>query len=126
VTPGIAARPASINLVRTNADGSGGTMISDHCDFEEFVLQTDGRNFDDIITMADREATEAERRFYHSSVADGDKLLCGQQYAECLKGFITFMRYGIKPACLDPVTLLHFDRIREEALQVKRPSDTRH
>ena len=101
-------------------------MISDHCDFEEFALQADGRNFDDIITMADREATEAERRFYHSSIVDSDKLLCGQQYAECLKGFITFLRYGIKPAGLDPETLLHFDRIREDALQVKRPSDTRH
>ena len=94
-------------------------MISDHCSFDEFVSVADKWTYQDIITRADREATEAERRFYHPGVSnDDERKLCGQEYAERLKGFITFMRYGIKPSRLNPEVLLHFDRIREEARQI--------
>jgi len=95
-------------------------MISDSCDFEEFVAVADKWEYQDIITRADREATEAERRFYHSNTPEGEKMLCGQEYAKCLKGFIAFMRYGIKPSRLDPEALMHFSRIREEAMQTMR------
>jgi hypothetical protein len=101
-------------------------MISDRCDFEEFVAVANEWNYQDIITNADREATEAERRFYHSNVSENEKALCGHDYAECLKGFIAFMRYGIKPTRLDPKTLQHFARIREEAMQIKPPSHLQH
>jgi hypothetical protein len=95
-------------------------MISDRCDFEEFVAVANEWNYQDIITNADREATEAQRRFYHSSASDNEKALCGQTYAECLKGFIAFMRYGIKTTRLDPEVLQHFDRIREAEFQTER------
>ena len=61
-------------------------MISDRCDFEEFVAVANEWNYQDIITNADREATEAERRFYHSNVSENEKALCGHDYAECLRG----------------------------------------
>ena len=95
-------------------------MISDSCDFKEFISLADKWNYQDIITRADREATEAERRFYHSNAPQEEKTLCGQEYAECLKGFIAFMRYGIKPSRLNSEALLHFSRIREEAMQTMR------
>ena len=96
-------------------------MISDRCSFEEFVSVADQWDYQDIITRADREATEAERRYYHSNAAEDVKTLSGQEYAECLKGFIAFMRYGIKPSRVDPEILLHFSHIREEAMETIRP-----
>ncbi len=93
-------------------------MISDRCDFEEFVSIADKWEYQDIITRADREATEAERRYYHSTTPENEKAHCGQEYAERLKGFIAFMRYGVKPSRLNPEVLLHFGRIREEARQM--------
>jgi hypothetical protein len=96
-------------------------MISDRCDFDDFVRKADGCDYDDLIAMADREATEAERRRYLSRCSDEEKKHCGREYAECLKGFIAYLRYGIKPAHIAPDVLRHFDRIRGEALQSKRP-----
>ncbi|MBL0713856.1 MAG: hypothetical protein JJV98_09150 [Desulfosarcina sp.] len=89
-------------------------MISDRCDFNEFVLEARGRDFQDIIYLAEREATEAERRFYHSSSPNQENTLCWQDYAQCLKGFITYMRYGIKPAHINHDALILFDSIRDE------------
>lgn len=97
-------------------------MISERCDFEDFVRQADGREYDDIIAMADREATEAERRRYMARVSEEEQQRCGQEYAECLKGFIAYMRYGLKPSRISPEVLSHFDRLREEALHSKRPA----
>ena len=48
-------------------------MISDRCDFEDFVLETKGREYQEIIYLAEREATEAERRFYHPRQKDSEK-----------------------------------------------------
>lgn len=97
-------------------------MISDRCDFDDFVQKTNGCNYDDIIAMADREATEAERRRYLARSSQEEKALCGREYAECLKSFITYLRYGIKPACIAPEVCQQFDRIRDEARQIKRPA----
>lgn len=97
-------------------------MISDSCDFDEFILKTNGRDYHDIIYLADREATEAQRRFYHGGLSDDEKTRCGQQYAECLKGFITYLRYGVRPARVDDDALANLQRIRDEALHVKRPA----
>lgn len=89
-------------------------MISDRCDFNDFVRETKGRNYQEVIYMAEREATEAERRFYHPHRADPEKGLCGQDYARCLKDFISFMRYGIKPAHIKQDALMLFDHIKDD------------
>ena len=91
-------------------------MISERCDFNDFIRQAGGCDFDDIITMADREATAAERRRYLARVSEEKQQRCGQEYAECLKGFIAYLRYGIKPACVSEEALVRIDRIREGAL----------
>jgi hypothetical protein len=101
-------------------------MISDQCDFNEFVMEAKGKGYQEIIFLADREATEAERRFYQPGATNQDKARCGQNYAQCLKGFITFMRYGIKPANLSQDALTTFDNIRKEVLPGMRPPRIQH
>jgi hypothetical protein len=91
-------------------------MISDRCDFDDFVRKTTGRDYHEIIYLADREATAAQRRVFHTGVSDEEKTRCGYQYAECLKGFIAYLRYGIKPACVSEEALVRIDRLREGAL----------
>ena len=95
-------------------------MISDRCDFDDFAQKANGCNYDDIIAMADREATEAERRRYMAGTPQDEKIFCGREYAECLKDFIAYLRYGIKPAYIAPEVLRQFDRICDDARQIKR------
>ncbi len=101
-------------------------MISERCNFSEFVREAKGRDYQEIIYLAEREATEAERRFYHPRLANPEKTLCGQDYARCLKSFITYMRYGIKPANLDHDALVTFDTVRKEVLPGLRPPRIQH
>jgi hypothetical protein len=101
-------------------------MISDRCDFDDFVSKTTGRDYHEIIYLADREATAAQRRVFHTGVSEEEKDRCGYQYAECLKGVIAYLRYGIKPACVSEEALVRLDRIREDALTGRpfgKPSD---
>lgn len=101
-------------------------MISDRCDFNDFVLEAKGRDYQEIIYMAEREATEAERRFYHPRMADPNKVLCGRDYARCLKGFISFMRYGIKPKHISQDNLLLFDNLMADTQLKMRPLRSQH
>lgn len=101
-------------------------MISDRCDFNDFVLETKGRNYQEIIYLAEQEATEAERRLYHAGSTHQAKSLCEQDYAQCLKGFITFMRYGIKPKHINQEALILFNHIREEVQSGPRPVRIQH
>jgi hypothetical protein len=101
-------------------------MISDRCDFSEFVRQAQGQNYEDIIYLADREATEAERRFYHHGTVDKEKLICGQDYAQCLKAFISYMRYGIKSAHISGDISVLFEHVRDNLPSRSRPFRTHH
>jgi hypothetical protein len=101
-------------------------MISDRCDFNDFVLKTKGRDYQEIIYMTEREATEAERRFYHHSTPDSEKVNGGQGYARSLKGFIAFMRYGVKPAHINQETLMLFDHFRDDVRLNMRPARIKH
>lgn len=101
-------------------------MISDRCDFDDFVSKTTGSDYHKIIYLADREATAAQRRVFRTGVSDDEKARCGYQYAERLKGFIAYLRYGIKPACISQEALVRLDRLREGALTGRpfgKPSD---
>lgn len=86
-------------------------MISTNCEIADFLQATEGKDIQEIIELADREATEAERCLYRSGAAAELKNGCGRQYAQCLKDLIFFMRYGIKPAGLDPAHLALFRSI---------------
>lgn len=101
-------------------------MISDRCDIKEFMLEAKGKNYQDIICLAEREATAAERRAYHSRQAHGERAQCGEDYARCLKGFITYMRYGVKPSRIDRDALTLFDDIRNDVHLQMRPLRIQH
>lgn len=101
-------------------------MISDRCEFNDFVNQAQGRDYQEIICLAEREATEAQRCAIHFAASDEVKALGGYEYAECLKDFIRFMRYGLKPVCMRQDILQRFDHIRKEALQIEPAPRSSH
>jgi hypothetical protein len=72
-------------------------MISSNCNFSDFVAAIKNEDYHDIIYLADREATAAERLLYRRGVADDEKKKCGQRYASILKDLISYMRYNVRP-----------------------------
>jgi len=71
-------------------------MISTSCDLEQFIEAVQDKDYFDIIYFADKEATEAERISYQKrKLASLNQKDC-RQYVDLLKGFILFMRHGIK------------------------------
>jgi hypothetical protein len=77
-------------------------MISSDCDISKFIKATLGKDALDIIELADKEATEAERNRYRSGAETHRRRRCGHQYAQQLKDLIFFIRYGVRPAGLPP------------------------
>ncbi len=76
-------------------------MISQSCDFDEFLERVRGRDYLEIIYLADKEATEAERLKYRSRARKLDPPEACVCYADLLKGFIRFMRYGVKSPSME-------------------------
>jgi hypothetical protein len=73
-------------------------MISDDCRLREFIDATREKDLQEVIFLADREATAAERLFFRTHVDDARRAACGRRYARRLKHLITFMRYGMRPS----------------------------
>ena len=71
-------------------------MISANCDFEKFLAEVKGKDYDDVIYMAEKEATETWRRYYNGRQDNGENPSC-RQYQDKLIGLIDFMRHGLKP-----------------------------
>jgi hypothetical protein len=76
-------------------------MISQSCDFDEFLHTMRDREYLEVIYLADKEATEAERLKYRSRARRLDPPEACVWYADLLKGFIRFMRYGVKNSFKD-------------------------
>jgi hypothetical protein len=72
-------------------------MISNNCDFSSFVAAIKDKPYDDIIYLADQEATAAERLLFRNSVANDERKKCGQRYATILKKLIAYMRSNVRP-----------------------------
>lgn len=68
-------------------------MLSKSYDIHEFIDKVKGRSCLEIIQIADREATAAERIICKQCRHDRCEELVG--YACSLKDIILFMRYGI-------------------------------
>jgi hypothetical protein len=73
-------------------------MISNSCRLRDFIDATREKDLQEVIYLADREATEAERLYYRADVDDARRAACGRRYARRLKHLITFMRYGLRPS----------------------------
>ena len=72
-------------------------MISRDCRFSEFVGAVRGKDYFDIIQLAEREATSAERLFLRVRTDEPRKTRCGKDYAERIKRLIDHMRFEVKP-----------------------------
>ncbi|MBW2486479.1 MAG: hypothetical protein JRE88_11315 [Deltaproteobacteria bacterium] len=72
-------------------------MISNNCDFSHFVAAIKDKTYDDIIYLADQEATAAERIFFRNNSDNNERKKCGQKYAAILKKLIVYMRSNVRP-----------------------------
>ena len=88
-------------------------MLSSSFDISEFIDKVKGHSDQEIIYMADREATAAERYVHqHKCKSDSDRtikadaagdarcepytvLLHARHYVVLLKDFVQYMRYGV-------------------------------
>jgi hypothetical protein len=93
------------------------TMISQSCDFDEFIENVRDRDYLEVIYLADKEATEAERLRYRSRIRRPDPLEVCAGYADALKGFIRFMRYGVKSPSIEDSLHEELLAFREAALE---------
>jgi hypothetical protein len=94
-------------------------MISKSCDFDEFLERVRDRDYLDVIYLADKEATEAERLKYRSKtgrIVPPEPEAC-EGYAHALKGFIQFMRYGLKTPSMEDTLHEGIQAFREAALE---------
>ena len=74
-------------------------MLSANASLAEFVNQVAEQPYDEIILLADQEATAAQRRYYKQRGASGQN---GQMetYAHLLKDFLVYMRHGVATKAL--------------------------
>ena len=72
-------------------------MISSDCDFSDFFAAVKDKHYQDIIYLADQEATAAERLLYRNKISGDQKKICGKEYASILKDLVSYMRYYIRP-----------------------------
>jgi hypothetical protein len=86
-------------------------MISKSCDIKEFIEAIKEKDYLEAIYLADKEATEAERLKFRPKAATPVKSC--PRYAVSLKGFIHFMRYGIRNHSLEGSDLGTLQSIRE-------------
>ncbi|MGD9010319.1 MAG: hypothetical protein PVG41_20510 [Desulfobacteraceae bacterium] len=94
-------------------------MLSDAFSIVEFLDKAKCNNYQRVLTLAHREATDVERFLYKKqSVSAGDTKL--REYATVLKDFISYMRYGIKTRKVRPLDLEHFKTLREMSASTLR------
>ena len=71
-------------------------MISKSCNFTEFLDKITNLDHDDIILVANEEATSAERIFYRQRDRQNENNVMYQEYAIVLKGFIGNLKNVVK------------------------------
>ncbi len=72
-------------------------MISPECRYAEFLQKIRDKTPDEILEIAEREATLAERMRWRHGRLDSRAEHCGQDYAERLKQLIDYLRFSAKP-----------------------------
>ncbi|MGD8293646.1 MAG: hypothetical protein PVF37_18180 [Desulfobacterales bacterium] len=70
-------------------------MISKNYDINEFLEAIKDEDYFDIIYMADKEATQAERNTLRYRNEAGKTEICGEDYTNNLKDLIFFLKYAV-------------------------------
>lgn len=82
-------------------------MLSTSFDICEFIDKVKGHNTQEIIYLADQEATEAERHVY--KVAKTDNCDNARSYVMLLKDIVLYIRHGIRTHGVRQLDLTLFD-----------------
>jgi hypothetical protein len=94
-------------------------MLSDTFNIVEFLDKAKCNNYQRVLTLAHREATDVERYLYkHRDHRVGDSKQ--SEYASILKDFISYMRYGFKTRKVRSLDLEFFKRLREAGPSLHR------
>lgn len=98
-------------IINVSAEFGVKTMISDKCSFKDFLEAVKDTNGFETIHLTHEEATCAERLCFsgHRSKTKNDT--CCGEYTQKLKGFILYLRHGVKVSSLRDVDLKDFERI---------------
>jgi hypothetical protein len=99
-------------------------MISPSYDIREFIHEVEDRDYEDIILMADREATVAGCLLYHPRSKEEARRKGAKEYATALENFIFYLRYGVKRYGVSE-GVFELYRCVCEKLVKRRPSYTR-
>lgn len=94
-------------------------MLSKSCNFSEFLEKVIGCDYADLILLANKEATAAERTFYKQKAhleSDPNEY---QEYAVVLKDFIGFLRNGIKSSSVRDFDFEPFHDVRSQWHQLQ-------
>lgn len=87
-------------------------MLSSSLNISEFFEKAEGHTYEEIIHMADQEATEVERMYYKS--CRDEECVRIIKYVGCLKDFILYMRHGIRTRTIRDLNLRPFREVRLE------------
>lgn len=87
-------------------------MLSSSLNISEFFEKAEGHSYQEIIQMANEEATEVERLYYKS--CRDEECVKIVQYVGYIKDFILYMRHGIRTRVTRDLNLQPFNKVRLE------------
>ena len=88
-------------------------MISTCYDINAFIDHVQGKPYDAVILLADKEATSAERTYLHNPSYFPPNKNYPANYASQLKELIKYLRYGIASPVLNRRQLNSLEKIRK-------------
>ena len=89
-------------------------MISENCDFRDFIVELENKDYFEMIYLIDKEATEAERQLFNPRSEMSERVICGPEYVSNLKNLIFYLRYGAKRRGLHTEHIKLLESIREK------------
>ncbi|MCD9188288.1 MAG: hypothetical protein LUM44_17865 [Pyrinomonadaceae bacterium] len=95
-------------------------MISQNYDFDEFLKFIEDKNYIEIIPLADAECGFAERQSFSVKGAVKARAMGSTSYAKSLKGFLFFLRSGIKPMGIDDYEFAKYKSVCEKLVEKKQ------
>lgn len=92
-------------------------MISPSFNFREFIIEIQEKNYWDIISLAEKEAYDAEAVSSGIKGSKEARKRGSANYAHLLKKFIFFMKRGIKPAGIYDWDFMLFRSVCEKLVE---------
>ncbi|RJR46768.1 MAG: hypothetical protein C4576_10700 [Desulfobacteraceae bacterium] len=98
-------------------------MISPKCDLRQFIEAIQTRDYLDVIGLADKEATEAERLRFRMRGESPKNGSCSR-YPELIKELIQYLRYGVRTSLVRQEDVEVFRALREQLLDREPTEET--